>query len=199
MLIDNRANLYARRGNYPSSKMYWLNINLHIQNILFRQRVIQDNILLHPQPLAVEHCVLRGVGAVANALTVGEKGTDFDHFMVDVAPLTQNGATFPEARPSAKMIWNDADPRSPWLEIYISNNMLRHLVELYVTKRIDRVAMFTQIGVTTEPFANTVSSPEVLPRLDLTGHLYFRHAQCELLSVFTSLASSGIGDSEPKQ
>ena len=137
----------------------------------------------------MQYWVLRGVGAVANALTVGEKGADFDHFVVNVASLTQDEGNYLEGRPSARMIWSEADPHSPCLEIYISNNMLRHLVELYVTKRIDKVAMFIQIAVTAEPFANTGASPEILPRLDQTGHLYFRHTQCELLSVFTSLAS----------
>jgi hypothetical protein len=87
------------------------------------------------------------------------------------------------------MIWSEVDPRTQRLEIYIWSNMLRHLVELYVTKRIDKVAMFMQIAVITEPFAKTGASLEMLPLLNQTGHLYFRHTQCELLSVFTSLAS----------
>jgi hypothetical protein len=189
MIIDARPDLYGRRGTDPYSKLYWLNIELSINNILFRRRVIQSNIVIYPRPLTLQYCVLHGIGAVANALTVGEKGTDFDHFVVDVASFVQNEENYPEARPSARMIWSEVDPRSQRLEIYISNNMLRHLVELYVTKRIDKVAMFMQIAVTAEPIANTGASPEVLPLLDQTGHLYFRHTQCELLSVFTSLTS----------
>ena len=146
--------------------------------------------MAHPRPLTLEYCVLHGVGAVANALTVGEKGTDFDHFVVDLASFMQNEENKLEARPSARMIWSEADPRSPRLEIYISNNMLRHLVELYVTKRIDKVAMFMQIAVIAEPVANTGASPEIFPLLDQAGHLYFRHTQCRLLSVFTSLTKA---------
>ena len=108
--------------------------------------------------------------------------------MVDVASFMQNEQNYLEARPSARMVWSEVDPRSQRLEIYISNNMLRHLVELYATKRIDKVAMFMQIAVSAEPVANTGVSPEILPLLDQTGHLYFRHTQCELLSVFASLA-----------
>ena len=168
-------------------RMYWLNIELNINDILFRQRVVQNNILVHPRPLTLEYCVLHGIGAVANALTVGESGADFDHFVVDLASFTQNEENYPEARPSARMIWSEVDPRSQRLEIYIWNNTLRHLVELYVTKRIDKVVMFMQIAVIAEPSAKTGASPEILPLLDQTGHLYFRHTQCELLSVFTSL------------
>ena len=188
MLIDNHPKPYGRRGTDPSSKLYWLNIELGINDILFRQRVIQNNILGHLRLLTLEYCVLRGIGAVANALTVGEKGTDFDHFVVDLASFIRNEENYLEGRPSARMIWSEVDPRSPCLEIYISNNMLRHLVELYVTKRIDKVAMFMQIAVIGELIANADASPEILPLLDQTGHLYFRHTQCELLSVFTSLA-----------
>jgi hypothetical protein len=189
MIIDARQNLYVIRGTDPSSKLYWLNIELNINNILFRQQLRQKNMLVHPRPSTLEYCVLHGVGAVANALAVGENGTDFDHFVVDLASFMQNEEKNLEERPSARMIWTEADPRSPHLEIYISNNTLRHLVELYVTKRIDKVAMFMQIAVIAEPVTNTGDSPEILPLLDQTGHLYFRHTQCELLSVFTSLAS----------
>ena len=189
MLIDVRQNLYGRRGVDLSSKLYWLNIEFNINNILFRQQLRQNDMLVHRRPLTLEYCVLHGVGAVANALTVGEKGTDFDHFVVDLASFMQNEENNLEAGPSARMIWSEADPRSPRLEIYISNNMLRHLVELYVTKRIDKVEMFMQIAVIAEPVANTGASLEILPLLDQTGHLYFRHTRCELLSVFTSLAS----------
>jgi hypothetical protein len=189
MIIDPRSNRCGRRGTDPSSKLYWLNIELNINDILFRQRVIQHNTLVHPpRPLTLQYCVLHGIGAVANALTVGEKGEDFDQFVVDLASFMQNEENYLETRPSARMTWSEVDPRSQRLEIYISNNMLRHLVELYVTKRIDNVAMFMQIAVITEPFANIGVSPEILPLLDQTGHLYFRHTQCELLSVFTSLA-----------
>ena len=189
MLIDARSYLYSKRGIGFSSKLYWLNVELNISNILFRRQVIKSNILVRPRLLTMEYCVLHGIGAVANALTVGEKGTDFDHFVVDVASFMQNEQNYLEARPSARMVWSEVDPRSQRLEIYISNNMLRHLVELYVTKRIDKVAMFMQIAVIAESVANTGASPEILPLLDQTGHLYFRHTQCELLSVFTSLAS----------
>jgi hypothetical protein len=190
MIIDARPDQFGKRGTDPSSRLYWLNIELNIDDILFRQRVLPKNILVHSRPLTLQYCVLHGIGAVANALTVGEKGADFDHFVVDLASSMQNEEeNYLEARSSARMIWSEVDPRSQRLEVYISNNMLRHLVGLYVTKRIDSVAMFMQIALIAEPFANTGASPEILPLLDQTGHLYFRHTQCELLSVFTSLAS----------
>jgi hypothetical protein len=189
MIMDAPGNLYHRRRTYPSSKLYWLNIELNINSIFFRQRAIKNNVLINPQLLTLQYCVLHGIGAVTNVLTVGEMGIDFDHFVVDVASLMHNEENYLEARPSARMMWSEADPRLPRHEIYISNNILRHLVELYVTKRIDNVVMFMQIAVIAEHFADTAASPRILPQLDQTGHLYFRHTQCELLSVFTSLAS----------
>jgi hypothetical protein len=170
MIMDAPGNLYDKRRTYPSSTMYCLDIELNINSIFFRQRVIKNNILVHPRLLTLQYCVLHGVGAVANALTVGGKGIDFDHFVVDVASFTHNEENYLEACPSARMMWSD-DPR-PRLEIYISNNILRHLVELYVTKRIDKVVMVMQIAVIAEHFADTGASPEILPLLDQTGHLY---------------------------
>ena len=86
------------------------------------------------------------------------------------------------------MIWNEVDVRSPRLEIYVQTKMLRHLVELYVTKRIDTVAMSMKIAVERQPFIDTSADSELLPLLDKDGHLYFRRTQCELLSVNAALA-----------
>jgi hypothetical protein len=69
--------------------------------------------------MALQYCVLHGIGVVANALTVGEKGTDFDHFVVDLVSFVQDEENYLEARPSARMIWSEVDPRSQRLEIYI--------------------------------------------------------------------------------
>lgn len=85
------------------------------------------------------------------------------------------------------MIWNDVDVQAPRLEIYVQPKMLRHLVELYVTKRIDTVIMSMKIAVTRQPIADKSSGFELLPLLDQNGRLYFRHTQCELLSVHASL------------
>jgi hypothetical protein len=39
MILDARPNLYGGRRTDPSSKLYWLNIELSINDILFQQRV----------------------------------------------------------------------------------------------------------------------------------------------------------------
>jgi hypothetical protein len=114
MIINARSNQYVSRETDPSSKLYWLNIEVNINDILFRQRAIQHNTLVHPpRPLTLEYCVLRGIGAVANALTVGEKGTDFDHFVVDLASFMQSEENYLEARPSARMTWSDSPLAAP--------------------------------------------------------------------------------------
>jgi hypothetical protein len=140
--------------------------------------------------LSLQHSVLRGVGTVANALSVGEGGTTFDHFSVDVAAFVQTDDydAFSELHRSAKMIWNEIDARSPRLEIHVKTKMLGHLVELYVTKRIDTVVMSMKIAVVRHTTLSEDSRSELLPLLDKDGHLYFRRTQCELLSVHASLA-----------
>lgn len=85
------------------------------------------------------------------------------------------------------MIWNDVDVRSPRLQIHVQTKMLRHLVELYVTKRIDTVIMSMKIAIVREIIADAGRDSELLPLLDKDGRLYFRRTQCELLSVQASL------------
>jgi hypothetical protein len=65
--------------------------------------------------------------------------------------------------------------------------MLRHLVELYVTKRIDTVIMSMKIEIVRQIMADGGPESELLPVLDKDGRLYFRRTQCELLSVQASL------------
>jgi hypothetical protein len=70
--------------------------------------------------------------------------------------------------------------------------MLRHLVELYVTKRIDTVIMSMKIAITRQPLGGASARSERLPLLDGDGRLYFRRTQCELLSVRASLAPEHV-------
>jgi hypothetical protein len=85
------------------------------------------------------------------------------------------------------MIWNEVDVRSPRLEIHVQSKMLRHLVELYVTKRIDTIIMSMKIAIVQQIIVDARPDSELLPVLDRDGRLYFRRAQCELLSVQASL------------
>jgi hypothetical protein len=172
------------------SKLYWLDIDVNFQERIRQQRMIPSNFTAHQPRLSLQYSVLHGVGAVANALSVGETGTTFRNFEVDVAALVQpdEDISLPERHRSARMIWNEMDVRSPRLEIYVQTKMLRHLVELYVTKRIDTVIMWMKIEVVRQPIVDTSPNSELLPLLDKEGHLYFRRTQCELLSVHASLA-----------
>jgi hypothetical protein len=187
MTIKPQYSLFGERAD-RSSKLYWLNVGLSINDIIRLQRTIPNSLVIRPRPSSLQYCVLRGIGTAENVLTVGEKGTDFDHFAVDVAPYvqTEENSPTPELHRSAKMIWSEVDPRSPRLEIYIMNTMLRHLVELYVTKRIEAVKMFIKIVVIEWTMADSNTISEILPLLDRDGHLHFRRMQCELLSVYVS-------------
>jgi hypothetical protein len=172
-----------------ASRMYWLNIDVDINDIIRQQEMLVGNFAVQRSPLILQYCVLHGVGTVENALTVGEKKTDIDRFAVSVttfAPSEENESILQLHR-SARMIWSEVDPRAPQLKIYIKPTMLGHLVELYVTKRIDAVGMFMQIAVSDWPMESAGVMDET-PLLDQGGRLYFRRTQCELLSVYASLA-----------
>jgi hypothetical protein len=172
------------------SRLYWLDIDVTFSDIIRQQRIISSHDIARLLPSSLEYSVLNGVGTVANALSVGDSGKSFDRFEVDVAAFVQTNEYFEpyELHRSAKMIWNDVDDQSPRLEIHVQPKMLRHLVELYVTKRIDRVIMSMKIAVTRQPIADRSSGFELLPLLDQNGRLYFRGTQSELLSVRASLA-----------
>jgi hypothetical protein len=169
--------------------LYWLDIDVTFSDITRQQQIISSRTTVRRPPSFLQYSVLHGAGAVANALSVGDMATNFDRFQVDVAALIQPEDNFglPERNRSARMIWNEVNVPSPQLEIYVQTKMLRHLVELYVTKRIDAILMSMKIEVERQAIINTSVDFELLPLLDKDGHLYFRRTQCELLSVNASL------------
>jgi hypothetical protein len=172
------------------SRLYWLDIDATFSDITRQQQIIPSNIIIRRLPSSLQYSILHGIGTVENALSVGDKARTFDRFEVDVAAFAQTDENFApyELHRSAKMIWNEVDVHSPRLEIYVQTKMLRHLVELYVTKRIDTVIMSMKIAVVRQPIVDAGLGSELLPLLDNDGRLYFRRTQCELLSVQASLA-----------
>jgi hypothetical protein len=176
------------------SKLYWLDIGVTFHELGRQQRMIPSNHIVRPLPSSLKYSVLHGVGTVKNALSVGGRATTFDRFEVDVSAFVQTDEDSGLHR-SAKMIWNEVDVRSPRLEIYVQMKMLRHLVELYVTKRINTVIMSMKIEVVRQTIGDADTGSELSPLLDNDGHLYFRRTQCELLSVQASLVDERIGGS----
>ena len=177
------------------SRLYWLDIDVTFGDIMRQQRMISNDQIARLPPSALQYSILNGIGTVENALTVGNSDTTFNRFEVDVAAFVQTDEYFEpaELNRSAKMIWNDVDVEAPRLEIYVQPKMLRHLVELYVSKRINTVVMSMKIAITRQPAVDRSPSSERLPLLDRDGRLYFRRTQCELLSVQASLTHERFG------
>jgi len=177
-----------------ASKLYWLDIDVTFNDIIRQQQMIRNNPIFRPPLSSSQYSILHGFGTVANALSVGDKANTFDHFAVDVAAFVQSDEILaPSDHPrSARMIWNEVNVHSPRLQIHVQTKMLRHLVELYVTKRIDTVFMSMKIAIERQIIVDTGPNSELLPVLDSDGRLYFRRTQCELLSVQASLAREGI-------
>ena len=194
----NRAQPHLTSRTADSrSRLYWLDIDVNFKDIMRQQRIISNDQIARLPPKSLQYSILNGVGTVANALSVGESATTFNRFEVDVAAFVQTNENFApaELNRSAKMIWNDVDAEAPRLEIYVQPKMLRHLVELYVSKRIDTVIMSMKIAVTRQPMSHSGLGSELLPVLDREDRLYFRRTQCELLSVHASLARERAGRS----
>jgi hypothetical protein len=178
--------------------MYWLDIDVTFNDLIRQERIVPRRQASRLPLSTLQHSILNGVGTVENALSVGNGETTFNRFEVDVAAFEQTDEYFEpaELNRSAKMLWNDVDVEAPRLEIYVQPKMLRHLVELYVTKRIDAVIMSMKIAITRALVGDGGAGSERLPLLDRDGRLYFRRTQCELLSVQASLADdSAIGQS----
>jgi hypothetical protein len=178
----------------PRSTLYWLDIDVTFNDIFRQPRMISDDSIIRLPLSSLQYSVLHGVGTVANALSVGDRAA-FDRFAVDVAAFAQSDedfATSPHHR-SARMIWNEVDVRSPRLQIHVQTKMLRHLVELYVSKRIDTVIISMKIAIERQQTIDGHQTGSgLLPVLDRHGRLYFRRTQCELLSVQASLARERV-------
>ena len=190
MATTPRQNFFDDRANQLSAQ-YWLDIDVTFNEITRQQRMITGGLIVHWPRSSLRYSILRGFGTVTNALSVGHERTTFDRFEVDVTGIVQTDQDIelPQLHRSAKMIWTDVDIHSPRLEIYVQIKMLRHLVELYVTKRIDAVIMSMKIATARHQIVDVAPHSELLPLLDEDGHLYFRRTECELLSVNASLAS----------
>ncbi len=181
-------------GTAQSSKLYWLNIDVRLRDIFFRQRV-QRGAIVPGQSLSLEYCVLQGVGEVANALTVGQNGVDFDRFLVDISGLAskddgERSLGSLEVRQRAGMVWNKTNERHPRLDIFLPNRVSRHLIELYTTKRMNRIELAMQIAVIRSMIDVKDDLPERFPFLGEEEHLFFPRVRCELLSVYASIAKT---------
>lgn len=176
------------------SKLYWLDIEVTFDDILRQERMTPSGANVRLAPSLFRHSVLHGMGAAANPLAVGDRARTFDRFAVDVAAFLQSdeGYAPSERHRSARMVWNEAGIRSPRLEIYVQPKMLRHLVELYVSKRIDTVMMSMKIAIVRHAHPDAGPDSALLPVLDKDGRLYFRRTQCELLSIQASLVQDSL-------
>ena len=155
---------WFRERSDSRSKLYWLDIDVIFDDITRQQQIIPSRIIARRPPSSLQYSVLHGVGTVANPLSVGNMATIFDRFQVDVSALvqTEDNLGLPELHRSARMIWNDVDARPPRLEIYVQTKMLRHLVELYVTKRIDTIIMSMKIAVERQAVIDTSADSRII-------------------------------------
>jgi hypothetical protein len=100
----------------------------------------------------------------------------------------------------------NVDPRSPcyiatdrrdahsWSSrMYVRNALFRRLVELHATKRIDAIKLSVRLNMAHVTLDAPVFGSLKLPILEAPSHPYFRHARCQLLSVYTSLAAEAGG------
>jgi hypothetical protein len=191
MAIKSRSSGFDDFKIADHIKQYWLHVDVILRDIFVRQRTRQDRLITIQRPLPLEYHVLEGVGNVVNRLRVGHDEEGFDRFVVEIAGNIDDEDlwTF-ESRLSAKMVWHKTNDHSPRLDIYVPKHLSRRLIELYITKRIDRVQLYTKIAVIVEETGTLDGFPEGFPLLGDVDHLHFRRAHCRLLSVMTSLGKN---------
>jgi hypothetical protein len=182
MATDPSQTSFRERPD-PGSKLYWLDIDVAFNDLVRQQRITPFNPIVRVPRSLRQYPALHGVGTATNALSVGDRANIFERFAVDVAAFVQTEEDFSLHHRSAKMIWNEVDIRSPRLQIHVQPKMLRHLVELYVTRRIDTVIISMKIAIERKTIVDTDPNSELLPVLDSDGRLYFGRTECELLAV----------------
>jgi hypothetical protein len=192
MAINSRYSDFGEFGATRRSELHWLNIDVQLRDIVFRRRRERDRTLSPPLSLSFEDWVLQGVGALSNALTVGRDGVDFDRFLVAISGQAQDNGYLRAygLKQPTRLIWRRTGEASPRLEIAIPDNLSRRLIELYVSKRIDAVQLAMRLTIYGR---NAEAEPGLSDRFLLLveqEHRFSRRAQCELLSVYTSLGEN---------
>lgn len=195
------VNAFSRTKYKAYENIYWVDIDIALHKLIVRRRLSTLNFLDRQGPSYIEYCAIEGIGAlkqVAYDLQGGvedhQEGVEDYQFDVQVAG-GQEIDMDPFDQPFlCRLVWDRASDRSWRSKIYISSNMLRHLVELFVTKRIDSVKLSLQLRTFKDRIGNIeMPSPDGFPLLSEAGHLYFRRSQCELLSVYASMGKLPSG------
>jgi len=93
-MATGASRISFRERSDSRSKLYWLEIDVTFDDITRQQQIMSSRIIVGRLPSALQYSVLHGVGTVGNALSVGDMGTIFDRFQVDVAALVQTEDNF---------------------------------------------------------------------------------------------------------
>ncbi|MBV9289061.1 MAG: hypothetical protein JO288_14815 [Hyphomicrobiales bacterium] len=163
---------------------YWVDVDVALSGIV-RQRVPSPLRLVGRQPISIfEDCILEGVGAVGFAPNETTGAAGENRFAVRISRNGEDHArqTRLEDYGACQVIWDQRGDRSWRSTMYISDFMLRHIVEFFVTKRIDSVRFSLQVNV----FEDAAKSVDSLDEWSQPAFLSDRHTRCRLLSIYTS-------------
>jgi hypothetical protein len=179
-----------RYGNALASQIHVFDIDILLTTIVYQRYPGTLNFLGRRRPSFLEDYAIEG--------------------RVEEARHPENGSSLliylsGYDDPNLDELRDDLDPRSPcyiatdrrdahsWSSrMYVRNALFRRLVELHATKRIDAVKLSVRLNMTHAALDAPFGSLK-LPFLEAPSHPYFRHARCQLLSVYTSLAAEAGG------
>jgi hypothetical protein len=176
-----------RHGNAFGSQIYVFDIDISLTTIVTQRYPDTLNFLGRRRPSFLEDYALEGCVEEArhpengSSLLIYLSGYDdplLDEFRYDADP-----------RSPCYIATDRRDAHSWSSRMYVRNALFRRLVELHATKRIDAVKLSVRLNMTHVMLDAPVFGSLKLPILEAPSHPYFRHARCQLLSVYTSLAA----------
>jgi hypothetical protein len=164
---------------------YWVDVDVALNGIIRHQLPSPIKLGRH-QPLSFpDTFVLEGVGAVGFAPNESI-GADKNQFAVRIRRYAEAGAVPSELEPpdACQVTWERRGDHTWRSTIYLSNFILRQIVEFFVTKRIDNIRLSIQVSKwESEP---TMSADPSRLMWSGSGFQSDDRTRCPLLSVMTS-------------
>jgi hypothetical protein len=171
-------------------KAHWVEMEVALNGIFHRRRSpLPKSQQYAPASRLIEECVLEGVGAVGYAPKAAEGGPDDKRFAVRIVSRHRGTSVdeieFDERSP-CHVVWDQRADGSWQSNISIPNHILRHIIEFFVTKRIDNIRLSIQVSVLKDQLTGLAFSSEQIPLPSGPDHLSALHTRCRLMSVYAS-------------
>jgi hypothetical protein len=171
-------------------KAHWVDIDVELNGIRHwrpssRSKLYQDL----PPFRRAEECLLEGVGVVGYEPKAGGGSSGDNRFAVRIGPDDDNASMDEIAfdlRSPCHVVWDQRADGSWQSDIYIRNQILRQIVELFVTKRIHNIRLSIQVGILRDRLGKLAFRSKHVPAPNVLDRLPDMRVHSRLMSVFAS-------------